>query len=60
MGILSVLLSFLDTALKLRPRATDAEIKQVISAQLKTRLTVGGSGRMIIEKMIDWETHVQL
>ena len=60
MGILSVLFSFLNTALKLRPRATDAEIKQVISAQLKMCLTVRGSGRMIIEKMIDWETHVQL
>ena len=31
-----------------------------MSTQLKTRLAVRGSGRMMAEKMTDWETHVQL
>ena len=30
-----------------------------MSTQLKTLLAVHGSGRMMSEKMIDWETHVQ-
>ena len=56
----SVLFSFLESALKRQPRVTETEIKQVMSAQLKTRLAVRCSGRMMAEKMIDWETHVQL
>ena len=59
-GYPSVLFSFLESALKRRPRVTETEIKQVMSAQLKTRLAVRCSGRMMAEKMIDWETHVQL
>ena len=31
-----------------------------MSVQLKTHLAVRGSGQMIAEKMINWETHVQL
>ena len=40
MYILSVLFSFLEAALKLRQRAIEAEIKQLMSAQLKTHLAV--------------------
>ena len=49
----SVLFSFLEAALKRRLRATETEIKKVMSAQLKTRLAVRGSGRMMAEKMTD-------
>ena len=35
---LSVIFSFLEAALKRRPRAIQAEIKQLMSAQLKTHL----------------------
>ena len=38
MYIPSVLFSFLEAALKRRPRAIEAEIKQLMSAQLKTHL----------------------
>ena len=31
-----------------------------MSAQLKARLAFHGSGRMMAEKTIDWEKHVQL
>ena len=40
MYIPSVLFSFLEAALKRRPRAIEAEIKQLMSAQLKTHLAV--------------------
>ena len=60
MDIPSVLFSFLEAALKRRPRATKTEIKSVMSAQLKTHLVVRGSGRMMAEKMIDWEKYDQL
>ena len=40
MYIRSVLFSFLEAALKRRPRAIEAEIKQLMSAQLKTHLVV--------------------
>ena len=60
MDIPSVLFSFLGAALKRRPRATETEIKEVMLAQRKTCLASLGSGRMMAEKMIDWETHVQL
>ena len=53
MYIPSVLFSFLEVALKRRPRATEAEIKLLMSAQLKTNLAVHGSGRTMVEKMID-------
>ena len=36
----SVLFSFLEAALKRRPKAIEAEIKQLMSAQLKTHLAV--------------------
>ena len=49
----SVLFSFLEAALKRRPRATESEIKYVMSTQLKTRLAVRGSGRMMAKKMTD-------
>ena len=32
----------------------------VKSAQLKTDLVVHGGGQNIVEKMIDWELHVEL
>ena len=60
MDIPSVLFSFLEAALKRRPRVTETEIKQVMYARLKTHVAVRGSGRMMAEKMTDWETHVQL
>ena len=40
MYITSVLFSFLEAALQRRPRAIEAEIKQLMSAQLKTHLAV--------------------
>ena len=40
MYIPSVLFSFLEAALKRRPRVIEAEIKQLMSAQLKTHLAV--------------------
>ena len=40
MYIPSVLFSFLEAALKRRPRAIEAEIKQLMSAQLKMHLAV--------------------
>ena len=46
-----MLFSFLEAELKLRQRAIEAEIKQLMSAQLKTHLAVRGGGRMMVEKM---------
>ena len=40
MYILSVLISFLEAILKRRPRAIETEIKQLMSAQLKTHPAV--------------------
>ena len=40
MYILSVLFSFLEAELKRPPRTIEAEIKQLMSAQFKTRLAV--------------------
>ena len=37
---LTVLVSFLEAALKRQPRANEAEIKQLMAAQLKTHLAV--------------------
>ena len=51
MYIPSVLFYFLEAALKRRPRVIEAEIKQLMSAQLKTHLAVRGGGRMMVEKM---------
>ena len=48
MDIPSVLCSFSEAVLKRRSTATEAEIKQVISAQLKTQLAVHGGGRTMI------------
>ena len=45
MDIPSVLFSFLEAAFKRRLRATETEIKEVMSAQLKTHLAVRSSGR---------------
>ena len=50
MDIPSVLFSFSGATLKRRSTATEAEIKQVMSAQLKTYLAVHGGGRTMIEK----------
>ena len=50
MDIPSVLFSFSEAALKRRPTATEAEIKQVMLAQLKTNLVLQGGGRTMIEK----------
>ena len=59
MYISSVLLSFLEAALKRRPRAIEVEIEQLMSAQFKTILAVHGGSRTMVEKITDWETHVQ-
>ena len=40
MYIPSVLFSFLEAALKRQPRAFEAEIKQIMSGQLKTHLAM--------------------
>ena len=58
-NILSVLFSSLEAALKRRPRAIEAKIKQ-LSAQFKTHLAVHGDGRTMVKKMTVWETQVQL
>ena len=42
--------SFSEASLKRRSTSTEAEIKQVMSAQLKTYLAVHGGGRTMIEK----------
>ena len=60
MYIPSVLFSFLVAALKRRQRTTGPEMKQVMSAQLKTHLAVDGGGRTMVEKVIDSETQVIL
>ena len=46
----SVLCSFLEATFKRRSTATEPEIKQLMSAQLKTHLAVHGGGRTMIEK----------
>ena len=46
----SVLFSFSEAALKRRSTVTEIEIKQVMSAQLKTHLVVHGGSRTMIEK----------
>ena len=56
MIIPSVLFCFLEAALKRQPRVNEAEL---ILAKLKTYLALHCKGRMMLEKMIDWETHVQ-
>ena len=60
MDIPSVLFSFSEAALKRRRKETEAEIKYVMSAQLKMCMAVHDGSRMMVEKMNDWETHVQL
>ena len=50
MNITSVLFYFSEVALKRRLTTNEAEIKQVMSAQLKTHLAVHGGGRTMIEK----------
>ena len=55
-----MLFSFLEAALKRRPRATEAETKQLMSAQLKTHLALHGGGRTMVDKMAVWEAHVYL
>ena len=60
MHIPSVSFSFLEAILKRRTRAIEAEIKELMSAQLKMHLTVRiSSGRRMVEKMTVCETHVQ-
>ena len=46
----SVLFSFSEAVLKRLSTATEAGIKQLMSAQLKTHLAVLGGGRTMIEK----------
>ena len=50
MYISSALFSFLEAALKRRPRAIEAETKQLMSARLKTHLAVHGGGRTMVER----------
>ena len=50
MAIPSVLFTFLEAAFKRQSTATEPEIKKLMSAQLKTHLTVHGGGRTMIEK----------
>ena len=52
MDIPSVLFSSLEAELKRRSTATVAEIKQEMSAKLKTHLAVHGGGRTMIVKCI--------
>ena len=56
---LSVIFSLLEAALKRRPRAIQAEIKQC-QHSLKRTCNVHGGGRKMVEKMTVWETHVLL
>ena len=60
MYIPSVLFSFLEAALKRQARVIKAEIKQLMSAQLKTHLAMHGGGQTMVKKMTVWETHFQL
>ena len=60
MYISSVLFSFLVAALKRQQRMTGPEMKQVMSAQLKTHLAVDSGGQTMVEKVIDSETQVNL
>ena len=60
MHIPSVLFSFLEAILKRRLRVIEAEIKQIMSAQLKTHVTVHGGNRRMVEKMTVWKTYVQI
>ena len=46
MDIPSVLFSLLEAAFKRRSTATEPEIKQLMSAQLKTHLAVHGGGQV--------------
>ena len=56
MDIPSVLFIFLEATLKRRSTATVAEIKQVMSAKLKTHLAVhGGGGTMIGKCMFNFK-----
>ena len=50
MDIPSLLLSFLEAALKRQSTATVAEIKEIMSGKLNTHLAVHGSGRTMIGK----------
>ena len=52
MDIPSVLFSFLEAAIKCQSTATEPEIKQPMSAHLKTHLAVHGGGRTMIERWI--------
>ena len=60
MHIPSVLFSFLEAMLKRRLRVIEAEIKEIMSAQLKTHVTVHGGNRRMVEKMTVWKTYVQI
>ena len=59
MYIPSVLFSFLEAALKRQARVIKAEIKQLMSAQLKTHLAMHCGGQTMVKKMTVWETHFQ-
>ena len=52
MDIPSTLFPFSETALKRWSTATEAELKQVVSAQPKMYLEVHGGGRTMIEKWL--------
>ena len=50
MDIPSLLLSFLEAALKRQSTVTVAEIKEIMSGKLNTHLAVHGNGRTMIGK----------
>ena len=50
MGNPSVLFSFLEAAFERRSKATEPEIKELMSAQLKTHFSVHGGVRTMIKK----------
>ena len=52
MDIPSILFSFSEAALKRWSTATEAELKQAVSAQLNIYLEVHGGGRSMIEKWL--------
>ena len=52
MDIPSILFSFSEAALKRWSTATEAELKQAVSAELKIYLEVHGGGRTMIEKWL--------
>ena len=58
MYIYSVLFSFLEAALKRRPRATEAEIKLLMCRHSLNAPDITWWWSAMVEKTINWETHL--